>query len=126
METYRKFCPDCGHEVKSDASFCPNCGSSIPQDELKSDKKSFEELVKEILWVKEGSGYRISKAKLVGVLFFLYVVLTSMIFIVPPTLRINFLGFVIAMFLAYVVGLVWYAVFRGVGFLVRKYLINSH
>ena len=27
----KKFCPNCGKEVKSNAEFCPNCGQKLPQ-----------------------------------------------------------------------------------------------
>lgn len=27
----KKFCPNCGKEVKPNAEFCPNCGQKLPQ-----------------------------------------------------------------------------------------------
>lgn len=37
MEKAKKFCPNCGAELKSDADFCPNCGFKLSK---KTDKQS--------------------------------------------------------------------------------------
>ncbi|GAA2867725.1 zinc-ribbon domain-containing protein [Lactobacillus intestinalis] len=37
MEKAKKFCPNCGAELKSDADFCPNCGFKLSK---KADKQS--------------------------------------------------------------------------------------
>lgn len=33
-------CPECGHDVSSEAKFCPNCGYPIKEDKTNYDKKS--------------------------------------------------------------------------------------
>lgn len=47
----KKFCPNCGHAVKSDATFCPNCGYNLLNKESKVNQ------------VNSGSVKKVEKSK---------------------------------------------------------------
>lgn len=110
-------CPRCGCRVKSGALFCPNCGNPI----AKNDDASYGEIIHDIIYIDN----RISKAKLVGVLFFAITVFSNIIFNVPSALRAGFHMFFIVMLAAFISGLFYYALCRGGGFLIRNILIKK-
>ena len=79
---------------------------------------SFAEVVDDAIYV-DG---RLSKAKLVGVAIFALSMFANMIFTFPSMLRINFLLFVSAVVVVFLIGLFYYAVCRGIGFVVRRFV----
>lgn len=107
-------CLKCGKKLKSGALFCPECGFKISSD---SDV-NYEDLILDIIYV-DG---RLSKAKLGGVAIFVVFILSNMIFTFPSMLRVNFLLFLLAVVAVFLIGLFYYAVCRGIGFVVRKFM----
>ena len=79
------------------------------------------EIIHDIIYIDN----RISKAKLVGVLFFAITVFSNIIFNVPSALRAGFHMFFIVMLAAFISGLFYYAICRGGGFLIRNILIKK-
>ncbi|MBP3791691.1 MAG: hypothetical protein ILA26_06645 [Methanobrevibacter sp.] len=79
---------------------------------------TFNDLIEDILYV-DG---RLSKAKLLGVAIFTLFFLGNMIFTFPPMLRISFLLFLSAVVVVFLIGLFYYAVCRGIGFVVRRFI----
>jgi hypothetical protein len=109
-----RFCEDCGIRVKDDALFCPNCGGRIRYDA----DVTYSTLIRDILYVDN----RISKAKLAGVLFFVIIVFSNIIFNIPSALRSGFIAFFISMLACFISGLFYYCICRGGGFIIRKFL----
>ena len=81
------------------------------------------DLIMGIVYVDDG-GIRLSKAKGIGVLLFLFVVIWNMIFFVPQSLRISIILFLIFTLISFLLGLFLYAVCRGLGYLIRSYFIK--
>lgn len=85
------------------------------------DKISYEEILMDFLMIDDGSGMRVSKAKLIGlIVLVLYVVM-----------GINgargalpyFLVFAIFVLISYLIGLFYYAIIRGAGYILRNYVL---
>lgn len=106
-----KNCPKCGNPIKGTDLFCPNCGEPI----VRSIDDDYTDIIRDIIYV-DG---RISKAKVIGVAFFLILFLYDLIMLVPGSLRAGPLPFIITVFMAYFAGLFYYAICRGVGFILR-------
>ena len=105
-------CLKCGEKLKENAIFCPNCGFKVKY------AVCFDELIGDLLYVDD----RISKAKTIGVAVFLVYIFVNMIFIFPSMLRINFLLFLGAVIVVFIIGLFFYCVCRAIGFVVRKFI----
>ena len=120
----KEFCSECGHKLK-EGDFCPNCGAKRRSHKSKSyDDDSYESLIRDILWIRDGSGYRISKAKIVACAFFIGYVFTGMVMMMPSAVRYGFMPFFLDVFIIFVVGLFYYAVCRCIGYLVRRFVIR--
>ncbi|MEE3491316.1 MAG: zinc ribbon domain-containing protein [Methanobrevibacter sp.] len=107
-----KNCPKCGNQLKVTDLFCPNCGERV----VSVGGDDYFDIIRDIIYV-DG---RISKAKAIGVGFFLLYIVYFMVMLVPGSLRAGPLPFIITVFMAYFAGLFYYAICRGVGFIVRK------
>ena len=115
-----RFCSECGSEIKDGGRFCPNCGKKAGARTAKvKEELSYSQLIKEIIYVEEDGRYRLSKAKIVGVLFFVYIILSSITYISP-----NGISIVVVTLIVLFAGLFWYGICRGIGYLVRTYLIK--
>lgn len=112
-----EFCSNCGEELNANAVFCPNCGCKV---KISSEEPTYEELIRNIIYVDD----RISKAKAIGVVIFLIYIIAYLFYIAPSSLREGPILFIIFTFFAYIDGLFYYAVCRGVGFLIRTYVIK--
>ena len=117
------FCSECGTEIKDGSKFCPNCGKKAPLPKF-SEEKSYEELIKEIILIKENGTYRISKAKSVGALLFVFIIVGSMFSVMPSAVRMGFFALFINVLVVFIPGLVWYSICRLGGYLIRNYLIK--
>lgn len=118
-----KFCSECGSEIR-DGDFCPNCGKKVNVRIPKSiEEVTYEQLIKEIIYIKENGQYRLSKAKLIGAAIFLIYTLGTILFGLS-SIALNPLFLVFALLIGFIVGLFWYCVCRGIGYLVRTYLIK--
>ena len=118
-----KFCSECGSEIR-DGDFCPNCGKKVTVRIPKViEDVSYRQLIKEIVYIEENGQYRLSKAKLIGVAIFLYCTLGAM---VPglSSMVSSPLSFIFFFLICFIVGLFYYCVCRGIGYLVRTYVIK--
>lgn len=106
-----KNCPKCGNPIKGTDLFCPNCGNPIVPG-----GDDYTDIIRDIIYV-DG---RISKAKVIGVGFFLLYAVYFLIMVVPGSLRAGPLSFIITTFITYFAGLFYYSICRGLGFIVRK------
>ncbi len=106
-----KNCPKCGNQLKGTDLFCPNCGERVI-----SGGDNYADIIRDIIYV-DG---RISKAKVIGVGFFLLYAVYFLVMVVPGSLRAGPLPFIITTFITYFAGLFYYAICRGIGFIVRK------
>ena len=86
--------------------------------------KSYGELIKEIVYIKENGRYRISKAKTVGVLLFAYFIVCAMFSVIPSSVRLGFFALFMTFSAVFIPGLVWYSICRGAGYLIRTFLIR--
>lgn len=116
------FCRNCGEKLQDDARFCPNCGKTVKNNN--SGEKSYEDLIRSIVYIEEGNDFRLSKAKLIGVGLFVLVVFGNMFITFPAMLRRGFFLFFITVFACFVAGLIYYGICRGGGYLIRNYLIK--
>ena len=113
-----EFCQECGAKLKKDGSFCPNCGRKVnPKSE---NEVSYIDLIRDIIFINDNGSYRLSKAKLLGVLIFacifFYFVFDSASFFMRHALSFFFI--ILTIFIS---GLFWYGICRGVGYLIRTY-----
>ena len=106
-------CPKCGEELKLNAIFCPNCGFKV-----KSDDVGYDKMIADVIYV-DG---RISKAKSIGVAIFLLYIFANMIFVFPSMLRASFIIFLGAVIVVFLIGVFYYCVCRGIGFVVRRFM----
>ena len=86
--------------------------------------KSYGELIKEIVYIKENGRYRISKAKTVGALLFVYFIVGAMLSVIPSAVRVGFFALFMTVLAVFIPGLVWYSICRGAGYLIRTFLIR--
>lgn len=109
------FCNKCGAELKDGAKFCPKCGESIDANTniVESGNSKIEEYSNLILKIYDESlgRYRYSKAKLIGVLGFLYFFLFGLFSLDIFTIIIET-----------IVGLIVYGICLLIGNFVRKFL----
>lgn len=117
------FCGECGTEIKDGGKFCPNCGKKAEVHKF-GEEKSYEELIKEIILIKENGTYRISKAKSVGAILFVLIIVGSMFSTIPSAVRMGFFALFMAVLVVFIPGLVWYSICRVAGYLIRNYLIK--
>ena len=116
-----EFCGKCGAKLKDDDRFCPNCGRKIG---FKYEKEvTYPDLIKDIIYIKENNRYRLSKAKLFGVLMFLFIFF-NVIFTSADYMMRTPLVFFINILIIFIAGLFWYGIFRGAGYLIRTYAIK--
>ena len=114
-----KFCSECGSEIK-DGDFCPNCGKKVnvripkPVEEV-----TYEQLIKEIVYIEENGQYRLSKAKSIGAVLFIIVALYFMMMGLATGPFV-----IIAVLLGFIIGLIYYCACRGIGYLVRTYVLK--
>lgn len=114
-----KSCPNCGRNIHFDgAKFCPGCGyqfdSIVPKD------MNFDWIENILMVHDEKTGKRrVSKAKLVGIVIFAFYIL-SFLLQSGYFLREGSFSFIFMAFINFVAGLIYYAVCRGIGFVVRK------
>ena len=116
-------CPKCGEELKADAIFCPNCGFKVKSDDVSYEKMiaddgGYDKMIADVIYV-DG---RISKAKSIGVAIFLLYIFANMFFVFPSMLRSSFLLFLGAVIVVFLIGLFYYCVCRGIGFVVRRFV----
>lgn len=83
-------------------------------------EKSYEELIFEILYV-DG---RVSKAKAIGVVVGLLVFIAYMAFLIPQSLRMGVLTFLITIIFCFFHIVLYYGICRGAGYLIRRFLIK--
>ena len=105
-------CLKCGEKLKENAIFCPNCGFKA------KSSVGYDELIGDVLYV-DG---RISKAKSIGGAVFLLYIFANMLFIFPSMLRASFIIFLGAVIVVFLIGVFYYCVCRGIGFVVRKFM----
>ena len=43
MHTEKRYCPNCGTELRPEARFCPECGEKIKYEETNETAKIFQE-----------------------------------------------------------------------------------
>lgn len=117
-----EFCQECGCKLKEGGSFCPNCGQKINQKS--ENEAAYQDLIRDILFISENGSYRLSKAKLLGVVIFVFiffnVTLTSSRFFMRDAMI-----FFTTIFAIFIAGLIWYGICRGAGYLIRTYA-NKH
>lgn len=114
-----KFCSECGSEIK-DGDFCPNCGKKVNVRISKPvEEVTYEQLIKEIVYIEENGQYRLSKAKSIGAVLFIIVALYFMMMGLATGPFV-----IIAVLLGFIVGLIYYCACRGIGYLVRTYVLK--
>jgi len=79
---------------------------------------SYDKLISDIIYV-DG---RLSKAKAIGVAISVLTVVNAMIFILPSMLRSSFFIFLGGCIIVFIIALFYYAVCRGIGFVVRRFI----
>ncbi len=115
-----EICQECGHRIDRDAQFCPNCGAKVS----KKEEEDYIDLIYDIVYIEENGNKRLSKAKMIGVGFFVLIVLSNIFLLVPDALRHGFLSFMIIIVACFIAGLFYYGICRGLGFLIRQFLIK--
>ena len=114
-----KFCSECGSEIK-DGDFCPNCGKKVNVRISKPiEEVTYEQLIKEIVYIEENGQYRLSKAKSIGAVLFIIVALYFMMMGLATGPFV-----IIAVLLGFIIGLIYYCACRGIGYLVRTYVLK--
>ena len=116
-----EFCEKCGARLKGSDIFCPNCGKRVVFSG--GTDKSYGQLIKEIVYIRENGRYRLSKAKLLGVLMFLFIFFNIIFSISRSSMR-HFISFMIMIIMIFIAGLFWYGVCRIGGYLIRTYVIK--
>lgn len=115
------FCRNCGTENADGSSFCRQCGHRLDKIRHDGEEVSYIDVLKEFLYIKDGPTERISKAKLVGLVVLAIYILSGM------NMARDFNGifpFSITVFITYIVGLFYYFLIRGLGYILREYVIN--
>ena len=79
---------------------------------------SYGELILDILYV-DG---RISKAKLLGILAGLVIFISDLTYLIPHSLRIGVLPFLITVIICFFQMMLYYCICRAAGYLVRRFL----
>ncbi len=88
------------------------------------EEKSYGELIKEIILIKENGQYRLSKAKTVGALLFGYITVWGMFSVMPSAVRAGFFALFMSVLVVFIPALIWYSICRVAGYLIRTYLIK--
>lgn len=118
------FCQNCGTKNEDGSAFCKECGASITRNRshVKHDEATFEDVLKDFLMIKDVSSERISKAKLIGLLVLLFYILNGIYW---SRFSLSFFwGYAFTMLLIYLCGLFYYGLIRGLGYILRKYIIS--
>lgn len=114
------FCRNCGSENSDDSSFCRECG--YPLDTVNGGEEiTYIDVLKDFLYIKDEATERVSKAKLIGlVVLALYVLLGINM---ARDFNDIFL-FLFTVLITYLVGLLYYSLIRGIGYILREYVLN--
>ena len=115
------FCQKCGTKLKDDDKFCPNCGKKIGSKTQK--QVDYLDLIMDIVYINDNGRYRLSKAKMGGVLIFA-LIFFYMVFTSADYMMRNILVFLINISINFIAGLFWYGVCCGAGYLIRNYAIK--
>ncbi len=109
------YCNECGSELKDDAKFCPKCGASVGNEsnivENSDDKMEYYSNLIFKIYDESLGRYRYSKAKMIGVIGFLF-------YFIPAL----FLGNLWNIVLNLIIGIVVYGICVLIGRFVRKFL----
>lgn len=113
-----RFCRECGAKLKG-GMFCPNCGIKISNES--ENEVTYLDLIMDIVYIEENGGYRLSKAKLLGVLMFAFIFFET-VFTSSRYLMRHFILFFVIISTIFIAGLFWYGICRGAGYLFRTYV----
>ena len=114
-----EFCSECGAKLKKRDRFCPNCGIKISQES--ANEVTYLDLIMDIVFINDDNGYRLSKAKLLGVLIFAFIFF-EVVFTSSRYFMRHFITFFITISIIFIAGLFWYGIYRGAGYLFRTYV----
>ena len=118
-----RFCSECGSEMNKNDLFCPNCGKKVDVENT-NHEESYEDLIKSIVYIDDGNGDRISKAKMIGVLFALAMIIVNAVFNIPMSLRMGASVFFINVFACFIACVFYYFVCVGLGYVIRTFVIK--
>lgn len=117
------FCSNCGTENDDNASFCKECGCSFSSNESHVEENiEYIDVLRDFIMIKDESGERISKAKVIGLLVLLFYVVygISVVRWHIPT----FWMFAFFLLFFYLGGLFYYFLIRGLGYILREHVFN--
>lgn len=115
------YCPKCGTKNNDGDSYCRECGMQLGSSPQSDEEFTYVDALKDFLYIKEGSTERISKAKLIGL-----VVLVIYLIMGMNMARGSYGLFMFSttMFIFYCIGLLYYFLIRGLGYILREFVMG--